>query len=353
MKTLGVAIVGASGYSGEELVRLLLQHPRISIECITSRTYAGQALGSVFPRFADTILHFSQPDVKQIADVADVAFLALPHGLAAEFAVPLLEAGVKVIDISADFRLRDTAQYEKYYGQPHPAPDLLKNAVYGLPERYRDRICGARLVACPGCYPTSVILPVAPLLSAHVLSPHSLAVASLSGVTGAGRKVDVAYIFPECNESVRPYAVTGHRHLPEIEQELSEAAGSPLRLNFVPHLVPVNRGIHSTIFADPQVGDITQEALTQVLHAAYDAEPFVRVLPEREVADTKHVTHTNTAEVGAVLDDHTGRVILSSAIDNLTKGASGQAVQCMNIMYGFDETLGILPNTQTVIGSSH
>jgi N-acetyl-gamma-glutamyl-phosphate reductase len=342
MKRVKVAIVGASGYSGEELLRLLQHHPGVEITCITSRQYAGQRIGKVFPRFAESKLEFSAPDAAAIAAAAEVAFLALPHGLATEFALPLLAAGVKVVDISADFRLRDPAKFQKYYKEPHPAPAMLERAVYGLPERYRDQLAGADLVACAGCYPTSIILPTAAVLAAGLASTKGIAAVSLSGVSGAGRKVDLPYIFPECNESVRPYAITGHRHLPEIEQELAVAAGLPdIAINFVPHLIPVNRGIHSTILLDA-APDATPEKVEAALHDAYAAEPFVRLLPKGELADTKHVTMTNFCEIGWAWDSHTGRILLSSAIDNLTKGASGQAVQCMNILCGLPETTGLL-----------
>lgn len=342
MKRVKVAIVGASGYSGEELLRLLQHHPGVEITCITSRQYAGERIGKVFPRFAESQLVFSAPDAGAIAAAAEVAFLALPHGLATEFALPLLAAGVKVVDISADFRLRDPAKYQKYYKEAHPSPAMLERAVYGLPERYRAQLAGADLVACAGCYPTSIILPTAAILAAGLASPKGITAASLSGVSGAGRKVDLPYIFPECNESVRPYAITGHRHLPEIEQELAAAAGLPeIAISFVPHLIPVNRGIHSTILLDAAPG-ATPDQVAAALRDAYAAEPFVRLLPKGELADTKHVTMTNFCEIGWAWDDHTGRILLSSAIDNLTKGASGQAIQCMNILCGLPETTGLL-----------
>jgi N-acetyl-gamma-glutamyl-phosphate reductase len=341
MSKIRVGIVGASGYAGEELLRLLLQHPRASLSCITSRQYAGQPVGTVFPRYRECPLSFIAPEVAKFAPLLDLVFLALPHGLAAEFAVPLLAHGVKVIDISADFRLRDTATYAAYYKSEHPAPELLDRAVYGLPERYGDALRSAELVACPGCYPTSIILPGAPLLAAGLVESSGIEAISLSGVTGAGRKVDLPYIFPECNESVRPYAVTGHRHLSEIEQELAAAAGaSGLVMSFVPHLIPVNRGIHSTILFHARPGCNAETALA-ALHAAYDDKPFVRILGAGELADTKHVTMTNMCEIGCAFDQRSGRLLLSSAIDNLTKGASGQAIQCMNLMYGLDESCGL------------
>ena len=342
MSKVRVAVVGASGYSGEELLRLLFRHRSCDVKIITSRQYADKPIGEVFPRFMEQEIKFSAPDTGKIASECDVAFLALPHGLASEFAIPLLESGVKVIDISADFRIKSPEKYKKYYKEDHPSPELLKTAVYGLPERYRSLIKNADLIACPGCYPTSIIMPSAPLLASGLVSHEDIIVSSMSGVSGAGRKVDLAYIFPECNESVRSYAVKGHRHLPEIEQELAVAAGKDeVTMNFVPHLVPVIRGINSTIFFKPASG-CTSEKVAEVYHKAYGSEYFARVLPQGKLPDTKNVTMTNFCEMGFVLDDHTGRLIVASAIDNLTKGASGQAVQCMNIRFGIDEKEGLL-----------
>lgn len=342
MSKINVAIVGASGYSGEELIRLLMRHEMADIKVITSRQYDGKGIGEVFPRFAGSGLKFSSPDVAAIAAECQVAFLALPHGLASEYALPLLEKGVKVIDISADFRLKSTAKYKTYYKEDHPSPEMLKRAVYGLPERYREAIRKADLIACPGCYPTSNILPAAPILAAGLAETSDIIISSMSGVSGAGRKVDLAYIFPECNESLRAYAQTGHRHLPEIEQELAAAAGiADVAINFVPHLVPVNRGINSTLFlkATPAC---TIEKIEEAYRAAYADEPFVRVLSRGKASDTKYVTMTNVCEISYTLDAHTGRIILTGAIDNLTKGASGQAIQNMNIRFGFKETAGLL-----------
>ena len=339
MKT---AVIGASGYAGEELVRLLLSHPQVDLTAVTSRQFAGQTVAQIFPRFfhhqkAQT-LKFSDSNPKQLAAMAEIVFLALPHGLAAEFTQPLWEAGVRVIDLSADFRLRDPHIYKEFYGQAHPAPDLLGQAVYGLPEIYRKKICAAQLVACPGCYPTSILLPLLPLVRKKIIDLRRIIVTSLSGVTGAGRKVETDYLFAECNESMRPYGVPKHRHLSEIEQELSIAANEPVVMQFTPHLVPLNRGIISTISLDlasnPDIG--------LIFNHAYANEPFVRLLGEERLPDTKDVVGTNFIDLGWKVDQRTNRLIVMSAIDNLTKGTSGQAVQCFNLMSGFDETAGLL-----------
>lgn len=338
-----VAIVGASGYMGEELLRLLWRHPQVELTAVTSRTYAGQPVAEVFPRLADANLCFAAPDAAAIAGEAQVAVLALPHGLAAEYAAPLLQAGVTVIDISADFRLRDAAAYRTYYKADHPAPELLQDAVYGLPERYREQIGQASLIACPGCYPTGILLPTAPLLATGLATPEGIIVSSISGVSGAGRKTELPYLFAECNESVRPYVVVGHRHTPEIEQELAVAAGiDQIQMNFAPHLAPVTRGLHSTVFLLAAKPDLQLTDIGQALETAYTHEPFVRVLPAGQLADTKHVTHTNVCEIGYAYDPRTGRIIISSAIDNLCKGGSGQAVQCLNISRSYVETTGLI-----------
>ena len=342
MDKVRVAIVGAAGYAGEELLRLLSRHPYADIRVITSRQNAGKDIAEIFPRLAGTGLSFSMPDVEAIKSGCDAAFLALPHGLAHEFAEPFINAGLTVIDISADFRLRSLDQYKKYYKIDHPAPGLLSSAVYGLPERYREQIRTAKLIACPGCYVTSILLPTTAILAAKLASPEGIVACSMSGVTGAGRKVDLPYIFPECNESVRAYGVSGHRHLPEIEQELAVAAGLPsLHMNFIPHLVPTNRGIQSTIVLDAAEG-CTEEAVADAFAKAYGGERFVRVLPAGKLPDTKHVTLTNCCEIGFKLDSHTGKLLLFSCIDNLTKGASGQAVQDFNIRFGFPEETALV-----------
>jgi len=348
-----VAIVGASGYSGEELIRILLSHPQAELSAATSRQYAGQTVAQIFPRFAHhpraKALRFSEPRAELLDKEAQIVFLALPHGVAAEFAVPLLQLGCHVIDLSADFRVKDPSIYKDFYGHDHPAPELLSQAVYGLPEIYRAEIQKASLVASPGCYPTSVLLPTLPLLKAGLIKPAGIIANSLSGVSGAGRKAEPDYLFVECNESVRPYSVPRHRHLSEIEQELSLAASEPVTIQFTPHLVPINRGILTTLylapeqhFGDAQAMDNLAKKITACYQTAYGEAPFVRLLEGKALPDTKNVAGTNVIEIAWRLDPRTGRLIVMSAEDNLVKGASGQAVQSMNIMCGYPETSGLV-----------
>jgi N-acetyl-gamma-glutamyl-phosphate reductase len=341
-----VAVVGASGYSGEELLRVLLMHPQADLVCLTSRQLTGTRLDAAFPRFAKSrvaALKFSDADVAAIVSSgARCAFLALPHGVAAEFAVPLLEKGLRVIDLSADFRLRSPAVYREYYQHEHPAPALLAEAVYGLPERSADQIRRARLVASPGCYPTSILLPLLPLLDRGLLSLEGIVASSLSGTSGAGKSASVPMLFAECNESVRAYGAPKHRHLSEIEQELTLAAGQTVAITFIPHLVPVTAGICTSIsaaLADPAT---SLDAISQAYAEAYADAPFVRLLKPGTFADTKNVTGTNFIDIGWQLDTRTRRVILSSAEDNLGKGAASQAVQSFNLMFGYPETAGLL-----------
>ncbi len=344
MNLVKVAIVGASGYSGQELVRILMHHPGVDLVCVTSRQYAGQSLGEVYPRLKGhrlSDLRFSNSTVHEIvATGAKFAFLALPHGLAHEYARPLLEAGLRVIDLSADFRIKDPAIYEEYYHGAHPAPELLPMSVYGLPEVYREEIRKANLIASPGCYPTSILLPLIPLLKKKLISPRGIAVASMSGVSGAGRKAEIDYLFCECNESARAYGVPKHRHLAEIEQELTNAAGVPVVISFTPHLIPVNRGIVTTIYADVEPG-VDPAAITAALNDAYCNEPFIRLAGEKGNADIKNVTGTNYLDLAWRYDKRTHRVVLMSAEDNIVKGASGQAVQSLNLMCGWPETLAL------------
>lgn len=344
MKKVKTAVVGASGYTGQELMRILLRHPGVELVCATSRQYAGQELCELFPRFRHVPgaqLRFTDSDVAAIAATgAEAAFLALPHGVSASYGRGLVEAGIRVIDLSADFRLNDPAVYEEFYGKPHPDTELMKEAVYGMPEWHRSGIEGARIVGSPGCYPTSIILPLVPLLRAGLVLPEDIVVNSGSGVSGAGRKADVQYHFCECNESMRAYAVPRHRHLSEIEQELSLAAGKRTVITFTPHLMPVNTGILTTIVAKLKPGT-TADDLSACYEAAYAGCPFVRLLGANKPADTKNVTRTNFVDIGWAVDARTGRAVLMSAEDNVIKGAGGQGVHAFNIMFGFDETEGL------------
>jgi N-acetyl-gamma-glutamyl-phosphate reductase len=344
MNKLNAAIFGATGYTGEELVRRLAKHPLVEIVALTSRQAAGKTASEIFPwldrRSALGKLQFELPEVTGLKGRAQVAFLALPHGVAAEQVAPLLEAGIRVLDLSADFRIKDPQVYEQFYGHTHPVPGLLANAVYGLPERHRESIRKANLVACPGCYPTSILVPLLPLILARQVRPSSIVAVSMSGVSGAGRTVDSRLMFVECNESVRPYSLPAHRHLAEIEQEISLAAGEKVQIQFAPHLVPLNRGIATTIHVDAP-SPVTEDQVGATLTSAYGEEPFIRLLPAPHFPDVKNVAYTNAIEVSWRVDPRTGKVILMSAEDNLVKGAAGQAIQCLNVMQGWDEALGL------------
>lgn len=331
-------------------MRLLLSHPKAELTAVTSRQYAGQTIAQVFPRFAHQsvarTLRFSEPKAELLARQAGIVFLALPHGVAAEFAAPLLQLGCRVIDLSADFRVRNPAVYQEFYGHEHRVPELLGQAVYGLPEAYRAAIKQATLVASPGCYPTSILLPLIPLLKAGLIEAADIIADSLSGVSGAGRKPEPDYLFVECNESLRAYGLPKHRHLSEIEQELSVAAGKPVVIQFTPHLVPVNRGILTTLYLRPKQNVKGSSSVAQQVaacyQAAYSQEPFVRLLEGNALPDTKNVIGTNFIELAWRIDPRTGRLVVLSAEDNLVKGASGQAVQSLNIMCGWPETAGLM-----------
>lgn len=343
METIKTAVLGASGYTGIELLRLLFSHPHIDVVAITSRSNAGKTLSSVLPRFTSlpgAEITFINPDIDAIvASGAETAFLALPHGQAANYALPLLEKGIRVIDLSADFRLNDPAVYEEFYGQAHPSPEWLQKAVYGMPELYPAEIAASQLIASPGCYPTSIILPLVPLLRKNLIDPTSIIVSSMSGVSGAGRTASLPIIFSEVNESLRAYGLPKHRHLSEIEQELSLASGQNVAITFTPHLVPVTRGIHSTITASLSA---PFEDISSCYEETYAEEPFVRLLGAGVAADTAHVTRTNFVDVGWHHDARTGRLVITSAEDNLTKGASGQAVQAFNLLHSLPTTAGLL-----------
>ncbi|HEB49807.1 MAG TPA: N-acetyl-gamma-glutamyl-phosphate reductase [Desulfobulbus sp.] len=339
---LRVGIVGASGYTGVELARLLAGHPSVEITVATSRRYAGKPLAEVFPSLrqrVDVACENLPPD--ELADRADFFFTAVPHKTAMDIVPPLLDAGRKVVDLSADFRIRDVAVYEQWY-QEHSSPGLVQAAVYGLPELYRQEIREARLVANPGCYPTSVTLGLAPLLREKLIDPATIIIDSKSGTSGAGRAASVATLFCEVTDGFRAYKVGGsHRHIPEMEQELSLLAGTPVTISFTPHLLPISRGILSTMYAT-LTGTVDSRELQELYESTYGDEPFVRVCPAGSLPATQHVRGSNCCDIGIQADRRTNRVIVLAAIDNIAKGASGQAVQNMNLMTGQEETTGLL-----------
>jgi len=338
---LNVAIVGASGYTGLELIRILYRHPEVAVTCLTSEQSAGKRISDVFPTLrgcCDLLLENLEP--VRVAEKADIIFTALPHKAAMEVVPTFLKLGKRVIDLSADYRLSDPEVYGAWY-EPHLNPANLKQAVYGLPEVRRAKIKGAKLVANPGCYPTSIILALAPLLKKGLINPKSIIADSASGVTGAGRSAKVDSLYCEVNEGYKAYGVGGvHRHTPEIEQELSLLAGEPLKITFTPHLVPMDRGILSTVYAAPHKS-VTTEELVRLYDEHYAGEPFVRVLPLGSLPSTAFVRGSNFCDIAPLVDARTGRIIIVSAIDNLVKGASGQAVQNMNIICAFPETMGL------------
>lgn len=338
-----VAVLGATGYTGVELVRLLMGHPGVEVVAATSDSHAGERLDRVFPHLRPCpirLLPTSAPVVEAVGDAA-VVFICLPHGLAMEKVPGLLEAGKRVIDFGADFRLRDAAVYQRWYGRPHACPDLLGEAVYGIPEVNRARIAGARLVANPGCYPTSVILALAPLAGWPGVEWSAVVADCKSGVTGAGRSPSQGTHYPEVNDSLRPYNVAGaHRHVPEMEQELESLVGGPVRLAFTPHLVPMSRGMLSAVYLRCRPVPSVEE-LQVAYRRRFEGEPFVQVLEPGELPATAHVRGTNRCHLAVTVDGRTGTVVVFSAIDNLGKGAAGQALQNLNVMMGWPEDTGL------------
>ena len=339
---LKVAIVGASGYTGLELIRILHCHPEVSVTCVTSEQSAGKRISDVFPTMLGRCdLKLENLDPARVAGNSDIIFTALPHKAAMGVVPIFLKLDKKVIDLSADYRLSNPVVYGEWY-EPHINPANMKKAVYGLPEIRRAKIKGAKLVANPGCYPTSIILGLAPLLKAGMLDLASIIADSASGVTGAGRSAKVDSLYCEVNEGFKAYGVGGvHRHTPEIEQELSLLAGEQLKITFTPHLAPMDRGILSTIYSMPKRPTSTEQ-LAKLYTSFYAGEPFVRVLPRGSLPSTAFVRGSNCCDIAPLIDERTGRIIVISAIDNLVKGAAGQAVQNMNLMCGFSETEGLL-----------
>lgn len=336
---LKVAIVGATGYTGVELLRILSQHEHVRVEIITSRSEEGVPVADMYPNLRTNYpeLKFSNPDVEQLGR-CDVVFFATPHGVAHGLAADILATGTRVIDLSADFRLQDTQLWEQWYGQKHGAPELVGQAVYGLPEVNRSSIAKAGLVAVPGCYPTSVQLGFLPLAEKGLLNGQHLVASCVSGVSGAGRSLKLGSLFCEANENVMAYAVNGHRHLPEIEQGLNRAAGEKIGLTFVPHLVPMIRGIHSTLYTGVVSLDVDVQ---QLYEQRFATEPFVDVLPAGSCPQTRSVKGSNICRLAVHRPQGGERVVIMAAIDNLVKGASGQAVQCMNIMFDLPESCGL------------
>src|SRR6185437_4543840 len=338
-KPIRAAVLGASGYTGADMIRLATLHPGIKITALIAKGHAGQSLAQVFPHLASLDLpKLATPDEVNWNDV-DVVFCGLPHGTAhAEIAK--LPDRLKVVDMSADFRLRDPKAYAEWYGAEHIAPALLKDAVYGLTEHYRDKIKTARIVACPGCYPTAVLLALLPPVKAKLIAGEDIIIDAKSGVSGAGRTLKQNILFSEAGEGLSPYGIGNHRHVPEIEQELGFAAGSAVTVNFTPHLVPMSRGELCTSYVR-LAGKASTADLRKAFASAYTTSPFVRLVEEGTIPATQHVRGSNYCHVGVFADRIKGRAIVVSAIDNLVKGSAGQALQNFNVMYGFAETLGL------------
>jgi len=343
LQSVPTAVVGATGYSGQELLHYLARHPVFRLCLVTSRQNAGEPLSQSvhgLPRELGALTFVDSAPDFTLAEQADLFFLAVPHGTAAPYAVALREAGKTVVDLSADFRTTDPAVYREFYGHEHPAPALLAEAVYGIPEIHRERLKTTKLIAAPGCFPTSIILPLAPFLRAGLLEPDSIVVSSLSGVSGAGRKLELRLLFGEVSDNMYPYGVPKHRHLGEIEQELSLAAGEKITVSFVPHLVPLYRGMLSTT-----MGRLTRTQTDAELHAvlqeAYGREPFVEILEAPALPEARQVAHSNRIQIAARVDARTNRLLLFSSVDNLGKGNASQAIQAANLACGLDEKLGL------------
>lgn len=339
-----VGIIGASGYTGQELVSLLIGHPKVELNMVTSRTHVGKALSTVIPRLGNlgNKKSFSNPSIKELANSQiELFFLALPHGTAAEYAIPLLEAGKKIIDLSADFRLNQPATYKEFYGKEHPDPNWLSLAQYGLPELHDLSWAKSSLIASPGCYPTSIIVPLAPLLNEGLLHGNDIIANSISGISGAGKNLSERLLFCERNENAGPYGLPKHRHLSEIEEQLGYFAGQSIILSFHPHLGPMNRGLCSTISVKPK-NSLNKAEILDCWNNMYSKRPFVNILKDGTLPETGRVVGTNRIDLAVYEDQRTNRYVICSAEDNLIKGAGGQALQCMNLCNGYEETCGLL-----------
>lgn len=332
-------VVGATGYAGAELCRILTGHPGAELTAVSSVSFEGKKLSDIYPSYYQVCEPVCGKQ-EEVVEQCDVIFAALPHGLSQELAAECDAKGKAFIDLGADFRLESEAEYQEWYGNSFLDPALHEKAVYGLPELFREQIRGKKLIANPGCYTTAVPLALYPALEAGLIEKDGIVADCKSGVTGAGRKMTQNTHYPELNEAFTAYKVAAHRHTPEMEQTLSKAAGVPVKLTFVPHLLPVNRGILATCYARLKPG-VTMESLSRVYHERYDGEYFVRLLPEGRVADIKNVWYSNFCDVSLHLDSRTGTLVAISAIDNMVKGAAGQAVQNMNLAFGLDETAGL------------
>ena len=338
-KTIRAAVLGASGYTGADMIRLAALHPAIKITALIAKGHAGQSLAQVFPHLASLDLPALVSPEQADWDEVDIVFCGLPHGTA-HSEIGKLPKRIKIIDMSADFRLRDPNAYAAWYANEHSAPALIKEAVYGLTEHYRDKIKGARLVACPGCYPTAVLLALLPLVKAKLIETSDIIIDAKSGVSGAGRSLKQNILFPEAGEGLSPYGIGNHRHVPEIEQELGVAARAPVTVNFTPHLAPMSRGELCTSYVR-LAGKASAGDLRKALTASYAKSPFLRIVEEGAIPATQHVRGSNFCHIGIFADRIPGRAIVVSTIDNLVKGSAGQALQNFNVMYGLDETTGL------------
>jgi N-acetyl-gamma-glutamyl-phosphate reductase len=335
-----VGIIGATGYTGLELLRLLLHHPEVEVTALTSQKYAGVEISRVFPSLMNHLqLKCEELSVEPISKKVDFIFTAVPHKTAMETVPSFFQEGKRVVDLSADFRLQDPAVYERWY-QKHTCADLLSESVYGLPELHREKIRNAKIVGNPGCYPTGALIGLIPLMKNRIISYENIVIDSKSGVSGAGRDVVLESLFCEVNEGVKAYKIFAHRHTPEIEQELSQLAQKEVTVTFVPHLIPMDRGILTTLYVNLTKKWKSEEVLN-IFEECYRGEPFIRIYPKGKLPNTKDVRGSNYCDIGVIVNESDGRVVIVTAIDNLVKGASGEAIQNMNIMLGYPETMGL------------